>query len=50
MAEVVLSVCCCFIGFNLLTGVSVRCMRVEARSTLITYGWNRELQEDNEGQ
>ena len=25
-------------------------MRVEARSTLITYGWNREVLEDNEEQ
>ena len=25
-------------------------MRVEARSTLITYGWNRELLKDNEEQ
>ena len=33
MAEVVFSICCCcFIGFNLLIEVSVRCMRVEARS------------------
>ena len=50
MAEVVLSICCCFIGFNVLIRVIVRCMRVEARSTLITYGWNRELLEDNEEQ
>ena len=35
MAEVVLPICCCcFIGFNLLIGVSVWFLRVEARSIL----------------
>ena len=33
-----------------MIGVSVRCMRVEARSTWITYGWNRELLKDTEEQ
>ena len=47
MAEVVLSICCCFIGFNLLIGVIVRCMRVKARSTLITYGWNWKIMKNN---
>ena len=50
MAEAVFSICCCFMGFNLLIGVIVWCMRVEARCTLIMYGWNRELLEDNEEQ
>ena len=49
-AEVVLSNCYCFIGFNLLIWSRSFGVRVEARSTLRNYGWNCESHEVNEEQ
>ena len=49
-AEVVLSNCCCFIGFILLIWIHPFGVRVEARSTLRNYGWNCESHEEDQEQ